>query len=140
MRDLRIVNAAALGQLAEVLALGEPLVGAIFERMEAGEISDAAINVEVPGSGPHHSPNIAHGLAITYALRGRVAESHRFFAHADRRFDALGQSPVYLSDNVLIDLQLLHVPFEADHSGDRQRLVERPAPPGFARGTPCRRD
>jgi len=124
-RDVRISSAAMLGQLERALTLGEPLVDAIFARMEAGEISSTAVYVDVAGSGPHHSANIAHGLGIAYALLGRVAEAHRFFRHAGRLFEAQGIDPILVSTNAEAELELLHLPYEAERLRERQRLVER---------------
>ena len=124
-RDALVVFRALVGRLAEALALGEPVVDPIFGGMEAGDSRTTTAYVEVPGSGPRNSGNLAFGLAIAYSLLGRVAEAHRFYGYADHIFGATGANLMEVSFNANNELSFLHLPYEADRLRERRRLVTR---------------
>jgi DNA-binding CsgD family transcriptional regulator len=88
------------GRFSEACTMGEQYLAALEAR---------PANTPMPGSvAPAHA-----GLAYAYAHLGRVAEARRAFTATQEAYRAIGY-PYHLSGQLMFELQLLVLPYQAD--------------------------
>ncbi len=115
--SIRVFMLSQLGPLHEALQLAAPFAETIGQAMRDGA---ALPEFLWNGAVPYSTENLTHGLSCAFAALGQTEQAHRFFEAAKRLY---GSKP----DVGLItyhELNLLHLPYEADRLNERHRLVE----------------